>query len=111
MRVDVGRGVQTLTQRLLSHFSTAEVTPIAHHTGVRVAFPDRMPGFGESLTHLRMLQEDHRLNALLKEGFVFSRRSVKASGKAPRVYAFSQPQGLDPTAAHTRASLANQLRR
>jgi len=60
--------VQTLTQRLLSHFSTAEVTPIAHHTGVRVAFPDRMPGFGESLTHQRMLQEDHRLHRPLEGG-------------------------------------------
>ena len=35
--------VQALTQRLVGHFSTAGVTPIAHHTGVRVAFPDRMP--------------------------------------------------------------------
>jgi glycine/D-amino acid oxidase-like deaminating enzyme len=60
--------VQTLTQRLLSHFSTAEVTPTAHHTGVRVAFPDRMPGFGESLTHQRMLQEDHRLHRPLEGG-------------------------------------------
>ena len=60
--------VQTLTQRLLSHFSTAEVIPIAHHTGVRVAFPDRMPGFGESLTHQRVLQEDHRLERSLEGG-------------------------------------------
>jgi len=78
---------------------------------VRVAFPDRMPGFGESLTHRRVLQEDPRLDRALEGGVSFSQRSVKTSGRVPQVCAVSRPQGLDPTAAHTRASLANQLRR
>ena len=65
--VDVrGSDVRTLTQRLLNHFSAAVVTPIAHHTGLRVAFPDRMPGFGESFTHHRVVHDGTWLDGPLE---------------------------------------------
>ena len=40
-----------LSAKLNAHFPGIKIIPTAQHTGIRVAYPDRVPGFGESFTH------------------------------------------------------------
>ena len=99
--------VKALTQRLLNHFSAAEITPIAHHTGLRVAFPDRMPGFGESLTHQRAIQEDLRVDRPLEGGLRVQSTISEGERAAPSGVRFFAATGFGSHGG-THASLAGE---